>query len=917
MKLVTIHYGNKQSKVVFSSGMKAAEQQRLIQATMLNNTNISNPADITIGLFNPIEGTVISLEDACEDATNLPDIMEVVLLQQPSSSSPATTTSSSSSVAFNAFKPILHHAHHNRMQPYPSPSASSSLPHQPFTSHTPTSHPQLFDPSPSQGGTAGFPPAFVLSLNSVSDVMQALSLSESIIVILLIYSSSSISPSVAALSQLYHQLASSGIYKHLLFLSVDYDLLTAAAATGVLPLTLPPSHPSLQLYYAGVTIGQVVGVNEEQLIRMIESSDDLMRELNGQASSPLAASSISSVSTPPLASTPMSDSIAGGRNHVRWQEGDESEGILLSEEEAAALEQLIVKQDPRVQQAYLVFPQLSLVVGAFMRLARHIGEQKEERRAKQQGGDGGMGSVAGVTSSGGSVFDDVFDSTVFAMHHQGLLTYRDLQLLLSLYQNRHPAILTALINYQQTADGAVFVNALSQLVKMENQQREQQDSADQHPHQPSARSRWSLTGVSGDSGRGKKRRTAVDVDDGQELTTTTSTSTIDLDEPSSATVDAGSRSVPVHSDPLFVTAINTLSLLSVQQQFAPGEVFLLLTMISANHPLIMAAIMAYEVTNDIEDLVDTLHRIVNKMKQEGADTQSPDINESTDRTAVAILLTLLPPTFLSSHAPHLSSLITQRDRVLYSALQVYQEQQKANHTKPPDQRQKEQRELTLLLMRRIENERREREEEATELANSRQTASSQSTTEEQQAPVETGADPSITDSAISSTAASASIPSASTSQRASSFSTTSATSSMSDPSVPSTDDSSEGHLMLKEDYQHTNKPEPPLKTDSAASSSTSGSTATTTATDSEVGAALKGCLAVLVSEGVIGEEAKVGIEKRWTGGDGVLDAVMSVWKQTGDEEEMRDSLVRIARQGGWSEEKGQGGRRRRWKGEGW
>ena len=293
-------------------------------------------------------------------------------------------------------RPLLHHHQHShRVQPYQPHNRQQSR-----TAHQLTQ--QLIDDmqqhqqppptsplpnSPPASTALSFPPPFVLSLHSLSDLGQALQLSEHLIVLLFIVTPTSASS--ASLSRLYHQLASSALYRNLLFVSVDSSLLASAASfaasTGssspaplLLPVTLPPP-PALQLYYAGTCIGEVGNVNEEQLMTIVQSSDELMQHIAANGGSSSTEDDESAYYHEQQQQQRAQDSPSG---RVHWEEGEEEEGVLLSADEAVALEKLVLRDDADVLQAYAAFPELSLVVDAFMRIAKHVGREKEARRRR-------------------------------------------------------------------------------------------------------------------------------------------------------------------------------------------------------------------------------------------------------------------------------------------------------------------------------------------------------------------------------------------------------------------------------------------------------------------------------------------------------------------------------------------------------
>ena len=875
LKLISVRHGAVLKSMVFYTGMQPTELRRLLIATFSPPSSSGRLwADSTMALLDPVTGQTIALHEACADASALPDAVELLvvgnsaeLLSMDSAAASASSASSFGPSPAPSGRPLLHH-HVHRMQPYPQahnrqPSHSSQqqqLAHLQQQQREEQQRQRSFSPAPTSPGSPtspvlpAFPPPFVLTLQSASDVLQALQLSERVIVLLFIHLPSSSSSPVYAL---YHQLASSSHYPHLLFLSIEHSLL-AATAPSVPSLSLP-APPSLQLYYAGTPIGHVLNVNCEQMITLVQSSQELIAQLQAATSA----------SPDP-----------GQSRRVRWEEGEQDEGVLLSTDEAVALEELVLKESPAVQAAYQAFPSLSLVVDAFMRIARHIGNEKERRR----------GSAA---AAGRSPYDELLVTSLQGMKHGGLISADDERTVRRMYDEGGGRVLEVLEQYtregsEQRLMEGLWSIAMQGKLMAEEAPREwegRDDSEGMRARRAAARGRRSKWNAP--SNRVDQRRPEAadqdDDDEDEEEEDADDDDDEDLDEdeddeeedddgddeeehddddddasahppyhdshapPPPSTLSTGSFSP---SSPLYASSISTLATLSAQGEISPSELSFYIHLLTSSHPLMLAAFTSYHATLDMADLVDTLRRIRQKATAPRA-APAPAPASSVD---LAALLSLLPAEFISSHGEAISSLIAHKDAILLSALQIWKEQDGAGghgrgQADPADLQQ-----LLGIVMKRVEKEKRELDKSAVRAAK----APAQPLGAVNETVAEDEAERSAPSASASSALAAA--PAAAGDLR---------------PRSPQSPQVSLEQINAVKRAYH------------------SGITQSSNAQQS-----LSTVLSSLLSSGVITEDEKRWTEARWRDGDARMVAVLHVFDEDGDEDELRDSVTRIAKQAG-------------------
>jgi len=162
-------------------------------------------------LMDPVSRRKWSVHDACRNTAALPDVLELVAHNAaPAAVAPSNTALNTES------RPLLHHNQHShRVQPYqPHNRQQSRTAHQ-FSqamldemqqqqqqqqTAQQQQQPQSPNSPPASSTGISFPPPFVLSLHSLTDLAQALQLSEHLIVLLFIVSPASASASSIASS---------------------------------------------------------------------------------------------------------------------------------------------------------------------------------------------------------------------------------------------------------------------------------------------------------------------------------------------------------------------------------------------------------------------------------------------------------------------------------------------------------------------------------------------------------------------------------------------------------------------------------------------------------------------------------------------------------------------------------------------
>ena len=1010
LKLVSVRHGPQHKSLVLYSSMPREEAERLLSAAF------GVPDGAALQLMDPVSRRRWSVLDACRDTAALPDVVDLVTSQSASAAAAAQ-----SQPAFSAeSRPLLHHSHHShRVQPYqPHNRQQSRTAHQltqqmiddiqqqqlPLSPLPASPSASLF---PQTAATAiSFPPPFVLSLHSLTDLAQALQLSEHLIVLLFIVSPASASST--ALSRLYHQLATSSMYRHLLFVSVESSLLASAASVAasasaaplLLPVSLPPP-PALQLYYAGTCIGEVANVNEHQLITIVHSSDELMQHIAANnASTDNDDSSSSSISQQQQLRL---DSPSG---RVQWEEGEEEEGVLLSAEEAVALEKLVLREDSGVLQAYSAFPELSLVVDAFMRIAKHVGREKEARRrragerdmerererererARTRGRErdtvAAMAASAAAAASSSfprpgasSAMDDLLSMTLSALQQHGLLSAAEVDGVLQLYSRDDQQVLQTLLAYQRDGREEQLMENLLRIAmahKLGMTAQLAYSPATDTAGADNSRARSSSSGSGGrrewegrdDSEGMRERRMAAsrvgagagssatrskwatqpqrtykpiafnneedEEEDGEEeedededeereqadedeeadneddeqyeddsaaalntalgrLGIAALTSSLPPLAPSTA---ASSSAVPLSSGVsarLYEDAVSLLAALSFQQLISSEQLSLFVTLLTQQHPLLLSALLAYEHSNDVDDLLNTLNKVHKRLadhhshsdqqQQQQASTSAitaaaaPRVVEVSGESAeLAELLSRLPPSFLATHGSHLSALIGNRDAVLLSALQIWREQQQqrqADHSgRDTERHHKDTQQLLTIVMRRAEKERQRAE-------------TTHKAQQQQSLPPPTA--------------------SATVAARPSSSHFSSAAQPQSPLSPQVTADQVE---QLKHAYssgvqqQQQNRPLQPLHSHSHKPPPSTALPADTVHADSrptEVApsaAQLERSLSRLLSGGVLSTADCSLLRSRLADGDARMLAVLQVAAADGDEDELGDSLTRIA-----------------------
>ena len=806
MKLVSVRHGDEHKSIIFYTGMRPAEASLLLSATFLSPHQQQQAA---LALSDPVTGQLISLDEACADANALPGLLDLCLQQHGSSDAdggsgqPAASLGSFSSPS--SARPILHHQQHqHRVQPYPQHARQPSLQQQQQqlqAAAAAVAAPPLpaspASPLPSSG-VPSFPPPFVLSLHSAADIEQALQLSDSLILLLFVHPPSSpaspaalqsgASPASSALSALYHQLASSSLYPHLLFLSIDQSLCPQHAA------------PSLHLYYAGSSIGQVLGVSEEQMMTLVASSEELLVALQGaetaaaeagggeeeEAQAQAAAEAEEEEKAAAAAVEQQAAELVLREGGVRWEEGEEEEGVLLSSDEAMALEALVLRSDAHVRAAYAAFPSLSLVVDAFMRIARHVGRQKEERRRRQAmaGSSGARGAATATADLRVSVYDQLLHSTLSALLQHRLMAPAEAEAVLGLYADRDPRVLRVLVLYQQSGKEEQLMEGLIAVGQQAAQARgggaeraggrgEEKDSrqgkvrtlgrewegrddsegmrarkAAAAAEQPSTtrpsggRSRWG-TPARGHAAAAQRAQDEEEEeeedeeeDDNEEEEDEQDEEDNGLQEEEEAAAEAGAQrrrpgsqlqarpgvnSSFSASSPLYTSAVNTLAALSSSQLISPSQLSLFVSLLTASHPLIVAAFVSYADTQDLPDLLDTLLRIhaaasgsvpsaAAASTAAAAQSAPSSASEAAGGADLTSLLSLLPAPFLSSHGRYISSLVAQRDRILLSALQIWREQERRGGAEAAGGRPAgggaELQQLLAIIVKRVEKEKR-------------------------------------------------------------------------------------------------------------------------------------------------------------------------------------------------------------------
>ena len=860
LKLISVRHGSVQKSMVFYTGMPAAELRRLLIATFSPPPHLSQLwADAPMAFADPMGGRTLALHDACQNAPALPDVVDLLVLgvggsqaaaaplapSQPSSAAAAATAASSST------RPLLHH-HQHRVQPYPQhhtrqPSQQQQQQQQQnYAAQQP--QPQPHSPespsSPSSPSLSSSRPPYVLQLRSASEVLQALQLSDSVIVLLYIHLHTQ---AILPLTRLYQQLASSGHFPQLLFLSIEHSLL---ASTSPSP---PPSPPSLQLFYAGTSIGQVLHLTEEQMLTLAHSSQELCTQLHH---------------TPPAPQPPPSSSPLTSRPRVQWEEGEQDEGVLLSTDEAIALESLVLREAPEVVAAYEAFPQLSLVVDAFMRIARHIGREKAKRRM-----GGGMGGEEGDGGGEGGVYGEVLGGALQGLREGGLISEEDAQGVRRMYEEGTGRVAEVLQRFSRDGGEEALMEGLWELAMQGKVDRQHADGAREwEGRDDSEGMRARRTGQAG-----KGRRSRWDTPPGQAATQQQQQAEAEAEEedddadddddelddegedddeddeeedgerddvndsvqstpPSSSAAQSAVTSSS--SSPLFTSAVSTLATLSAQGLVSPTELSLYVHLLSSSHPLIVAAFQSYGDTNDLTDLVDTLQRIRRT-------ALTPPRPSSTTSSDLAALLSLLPSDFTSSHSASIGRLVAQRDAILLSALQLWKEQGRdaeKRGTKGNEAQSGDVQQLLAIVRKRVEKEGRHHGQTTGgkgEKAQLLKSVNEASAGEEEDS-----------------------------SQRAASI----AAQLSSRPQSPQSPQVSAAEIdALKTAY-------------------TSGLTRS-----SHAQATLTAALAALVASGVISDEEKKGVETNWRDGDARLLAVLQVHEADEDDDELRDSLTRIAK----------------------
>ena len=811
LRLVSVRHGSSRRSVVLYAAMPRAEAERLLSAAF------SVPDGAALLLMDPVSKRRWTVHEACRDTAALPDVLELL------THSPAAA----STTAANESRPLLHHhnQHSHRVQPYQPHSRQQSRTAHQFTQTAADELPQPQPASPlldshAASNAVSFPPPFVLSLHSLSDLAQALQLSEHVIVLLYIVSPAPASST--SLSRLYYQLALSARYRNLLFVSVESSLLASAAsatasagsassdstAPPLLPVTLPPP-PALQLYYAGTCIGEVGNVNEEQLITIVQSSDELMQHIAANGSGSAGGDD-------------NDGSEYGGQQHqraqdspsarVQWEEGEEEEGVLLSADEALALEKLVLREDADVQAAYASFPELSLVVDAFMRMAKHVGREKDARRRRAEDVTASTAAMPSTFSAepstsrtsssqrqaaaaATSALDDLLSMTLSALQQHGLLSTAEVDGVLQLYADNSPQVVQTLLAYQR--DGReeqlmenllriAMAHKLGMAAQLPHSRDLHSNTATEDRQARSGSSDRDWEGRDDSEGMRERRMAATessgtrskwasqsqrvfrpaaldnadedDDDDEDEDEDENEEEESEQygeddedggngdgdDEPfqdnsealnvalgrlaiapsatlssSAPFLSASSLSVSAAnvSSGLYQEAVNLLAALSFQQLITAEQLSLFVALLTAQHPLFLSPLLAYQQTNDVDDLLNTLNKVYARLggqllstgQQHAASTSSL----SSESAELADLLSLLPPSFLATHGSHLSSLIASRDAVLLSALQIWREQQQQQQADLSgghgERQQKDTQQLLTVIMRRAEKERQRAE----------------------------------------------------------------------------------------------------------------------------------------------------------------------------------------------------------------
>ena len=824
LRLLSVRHGPHRRSLVLYSAMPRAEAERLLSAAF----GVQDGA--TLALMDPISRRKWTVHEACRDTATLPDVLDLlthtadaVTAQDAGAATTGHRAAAHTPAAFNTeTRPLLHHHQHShRVQPYqPHNRQQSRTAHQ-FTQQMiadlqQQQQQQPSSPLPSAPSTViSFPPPFVLSLHSLTDLAQALQLSEHLIVLLFIVSPASASST--ALSRLYQQLASSALYRNLLFVSVESSLLASAASAAtsaaspplLLPVTLPPP-PALQLYYAGACIVEVGNVNEEQLITIVQSSDELMQHIaaNGSSNDESDSAGHHDQTQQQQQQQRTQDSPSG---RVRWEEGEEEEVVLLSADEAVALEKLVPREDQEVLQAYAAFPELSLVVDAFMRIAKHVGREKEarKRRVGQRTAASTVRPASTLDSSSqqptvnSTELDELLSMTLSALQQHGLLSSAEVDGVLQLYGENDLQVLQTLLTYQRDGREEQLMENLLRIAMAHKLGMTAQlpydtihsgttdaddgkvsgrgsDSRDWEGRDDSealrarrmaalgssaTRSRWATQPQrlyrpnaeqeeeaeeeededeeeeGEDEGQPNEEEDEVG-DDGEDegspevyeddseplnvamsrlgFIPTTSASFVSSTSASSSAISGGV------SSRVYEEAVNLLAALSFQQLITPEQLSLFVALLTEQHPLFLSALLAYQQTSDIDDLLNTLNKVHKRLGGQQSHSAQPQQQPTTATSAVltprvvemsgenaelAMLLSQLPPDFLTSHGAHLSSLIANRDAVLLSALQIWREQQGQDQYSGRDRERqhKDTQQLLTVVMRRAEKERQRAE----------------------------------------------------------------------------------------------------------------------------------------------------------------------------------------------------------------